>query len=234
MTLQTTELITDELDLLRRLVPLPHAKVIELGCGKADMAKRLMDMSLVASVTALEVDCAQLARNIENRSLDKVRFIFAGAEAIPFPDDSFHVALMLKSLHHVPLNALDRALEEIRRVLQPGGYLYVSEPVYAGDFNDIVRLFHDEKVERAAAYAALRRAVAKGDWEEMEEKICDVPLHFKNFDDFVERIVRVTHSDLKLDGEILREVEQRFARFMSADGAHFIRQMRINVLRKPD
>ncbi len=72
----------------------------------------------------------------------------------------FDLALMHKSLHHVPLTAMDQALAEVARVLRPGGYLYVSEPVYAGPLNEIVRLYNDEGVVRAAAQAALDRALS--------------------------------------------------------------------------
>jgi 16S rRNA A1518/A1519 N6-dimethyltransferase RsmA/KsgA/DIM1 with predicted DNA glycosylase/AP lyase activity len=60
----TRELVADEIELLRRLVPLEGARLVELGCGKAELARRLLERSLVASVTALEVDKAQHAANL--------------------------------------------------------------------------------------------------------------------------------------------------------------------------
>jgi len=36
-------------------------------------------------------------------------------------------ALIMKSLHPVPMGLLDRAMQEVRRVLKPGGWLFVSE-----------------------------------------------------------------------------------------------------------
>lgn len=231
MTTTEREMVTDELDVLRRLVPLDRARLIELGCGKADMARRLLESRTVSSVTALEVDDAQLRENLADPRLTGIEFVAAGAEAIPRPDHSYDIAMMLKSLHHVPLDRLDDALGEIGRVLRPGGYLYVSEPVYAGDFNDIVRLFHDEKVVRAAAYAALMRAVDTGAFESAQETTFDTPLSFRDFDDFVARVVNVTHSHLSLEGDTLAEVRRRFDRFMTPAGARFVRAMRINVLR---
>ena len=46
----------------------------------------------------------------------------AVVEDIPFPSGAFDLVLMLKSLHHVPLAHLDRALDEVARVLRPGGW----------------------------------------------------------------------------------------------------------------
>ena len=148
------------------------------------------------------------------------------------PDAQFDLAIMLKSLHHVPLDHLDAALAEVRRVLVPGGHLYVSEPVYAGEFNEVVRLFHDEGVVRAAAYRAIRHAAATGVLTLVGEHVFDTALAFRDYDDFVDRTVRVTHSDIRLPDDVANEVRERFERHMTPSGARFVRQMRVNVLRK--
>ncbi len=226
------EVIIDEIELLRRLVPLAGARVVELGCGRADVARRMLERQLVASVTAFEVDEVQHARNLADPHPAGLHFLAGSAEDIPLPDASCDVVIMLKSLHHVPIPRLDRAFAEIRRVLVPGGYLYVSEPVYAGDFNEIVRLFHDEGSVRAAAYDALQRAAA-GLLTHVEETVFSTPLAFRDFDDFIDRIVRATHSTLILEGETLAEVRRRFNRFVTPEGARFVREMHVNVLRRP-
>ncbi len=67
---------------------------------------------------------------------------------------------MLKSLHHVPVESMAQALVDAARVLRPGGHLYVSEPVYAGPLNEVVRLFNDEGKVRAAFEPHLRAGPA--------------------------------------------------------------------------
>ena len=109
-------------------------------------------------VIGIEVDDRQLAKN-RLAPAERLQFERAGAQAIPFAEASFDGALMLKSLHHVPMPDMDAALREVARVLKPGGWLYVSEPVYGGPLNEIVRLFNDEGEVRAAAQQALDRAV---------------------------------------------------------------------------
>jgi SAM-dependent methyltransferase len=124
------------------------------------------------------------------------------------------------------------ALAEVRRILVPGGWLYVSEPVYAGPFNEIMKLVHDEGTVRAAAYAALKRAADAGVLAWQDEIVFDTPLAFRDFDDFVDRMLRVTHSDLALSEELLAQVRQRFLPHLGSDGARFVRQMRVNLMRK--
>ncbi|MBN8764513.1 MAG: class I SAM-dependent methyltransferase, partial [Thiobacillus sp.] len=150
--------VADEADILDELLPLPGAKVLELGCGKADKTRLIARTA--ASVLALEVDTRQLAENQSAEKPDNVQFEFGGAEDIPVDDSSVDIVLMFKSLHHVPLERMDDVFSEIRRVLKPGGMAYISEPVYAGDFNEIIRLFHDERMVREAAFAAEVKAVS--------------------------------------------------------------------------
>lgn len=226
------DLVTDEVDFLRQQVPLAGARLVELGCGKADLARKLLARGLVASIDALEVDARQHAANVASVHPSTLRFIRAGAEAVPLPDACCDGVLMLKSLHHVPLDALDRALAEVRRILVPGGWLYVSEPVYAGAFNEIMKLVHDEGTVRAAAYAALERAADAGVLAWQDEIVFDTPLSFRDFDDFVDRMLRVTHTELALSDEVMAQLRQRFAPHQGADGARFVRQMRVNLMRK--
>ncbi len=229
----TQEIIADEVGYLASLVPLEGARVAELGCGKADFARKLVERTGVASVTAFEVDRVQHQRNLAGPQHPKLSFAYGGAEEIPMPDGAFDGVVMMKSLHHVPIGHLDRALADIRRVLKPGGWLYVSEPVYAGEFNEIVRLFHDEGVVRAEAYRALQRASNAGVMETALEHEFISPLAFRDYDDFVEKIVRATHSEHVYTEEVAAHVRARFAKHETPQGARFIRPMRVNLLRRP-
>lgn len=223
-------IVTDEAQFMARHLPLKDARIIELGCGKAEVARRLLEHHGVREVTGFEVDERQHAINLTAAPVPGLRFAAGAAQSIPRPDASCDGVMMLKSLHHVPIALMDQALREIARVLAPGGWLYVSEPVYAGDFNDLVRRFHDEGQVRAAAYAALQRASAAGVLSWDREVVFDTPLQFRDYEDFHGRIVQATHADHVLSPELAREVREHFQRHMGADGARFVRQMRINFL----
>ena len=226
-------LITNEFDLLQSLVELDqHPRIIELGCGAAELSRQLLARCPACEVTGLEVDKRQHAKNLLNPE-QRLHFIQAGAQAIPFEAERFDVALMLKSLHHVLLDQLSQALAEVHRVLRPKGLLYVSEPVFAGALNEVMRLFHDEERVRAAALRAVQDAVSSGGaWEQVTETFFDMPVHYRDFADFEQRMISVTYVNHRLDPSILQAVRARFEPHMTADGAHFVRPMRVNLLRK--
>ena len=226
-------LVDDELDLLAELVPVEGRDLIELGCGAAKLARTLLERCPESRVTGLEVDQRQHAKNLASPQ-SGLTFIAAGAQAIPLPDASFDAALMLKSLHHVPLPLMAQALGEIARVLRPHGMLYVSEPVYAGALNDVVRIYNDEGAVRAAAQAALDAALRTRAWEQVAERFFEMPANFADFSDFEQRMMHPTFVDHRIDDAKRAQVAAAFAPHMTPGGARFTRPMHVRVLRKRD
>lgn len=225
-------LIDDEFTLLQSLVDLAQRPdIIELGCGAAQLSRQLLERCPGCRVTGLEVDQRQHARNLQQPH-QRLQFVLAGAQAIPFEAERFDLALMLKSLHHVPPDQMDQALSEVHRVLRPKGLMYVSEPVFAGAFNEVMRLFHDEQRVRAAALRAVQQAVASGAWKPEAEIFFETPLHLRDFAEFQQRMIGVSFVDHRLEAATLQAVRERFESHMTADGAHFVRPMRVNLLRK--
>ncbi|HMO45580.1 MAG TPA: class I SAM-dependent methyltransferase [Rubrivivax sp.] len=227
-------LVDDELELLAELLPLQRGlQIVELGCGNARLARALLRRFPACRVSALEVDARQHAKNLAEPQ-PGLSFVAAPAQAIPFADAGFDLALMLKSLHHVPLPAMDAALAEARRVLRARGVLYVSEPVYDGPLNEIVRLFNDEGTVRAAAQAALDRALAGGGWDAVLERRFHTAVQFRDFADFERRMVDVSFAERHLDDALRAQVRARFEPHLGPDGARFVRPMQLRLLRRRD
>lgn len=227
----TSQRVDDELEVLAHLVPLVGQRIVELGCGAAHLVRQLLTRHPDNHVTGLEVDERQHAKNLASPQAG-LDFFVAGAQAIPFPDASFDLALMLKSLHHVPLPLLAQALDEVARVLRPGGHLYVSEPVYGGPYNDVIRVFNDEGVVRAAAQAAVDEALRQGTWQQVAERRFEMPVHFKDFADFEQRAMRPTFADHRIDDAKLAAARAAFAPHSGPNGAHFHRPMHVRLLQR--
>ena len=225
-------LVEDELDVLAQLLPLERQRIIELGCGDARLVRALLRRWPSCRVAALETDRRQHAKNLESPQ-DGIVFVAAAAQAIPAPAAAFDIALMLKSLHHVPLDTMAAALDEIARVVRGGGHFYVSEPVYAGPLNDVMRLFHDEGRVRAAAQAALDAAAQGGAWRQVAERRFATPVRFGSFDDFERRMMRPTFADHQLDDALVARVRDAFAPHCDAGGsASFARPLHVRLLQR--
>jgi len=221
-----------ERDIWRQMLPLDGKRILELGCGRAELTRAIAGEGQNRSVAALEVDERQHRINLTLSDLPNVQFARGGAEAIPYPDGSFDVVLMFKSLHHVPVAEMAAAMREIARVLTPDGLAYISEPIYAGAFNEILRMFHDEEQVRRAAFAAVQQAVDSGLFALVEERFFNTPMHFADFAEFEQKVIGATHSDHRLTSELHAEVSARFGAHVGPDGAHFAQPMRVDLLRK--
>jgi ubiquinone/menaquinone biosynthesis C-methylase UbiE len=222
-----------ELDLMEQIVELNGVKLIEIGCGAARLARDCLLLHPTTSVTALEVDAIQMQKNMTQPPLPNLHFVSASGHAIPAALDSFDGAFMLKSLHHVPEPWLGTALAEISRVLKPGGWFYVSEPIYAGSLNDIVKLFNDEGAVRAAAQEALNLAIQNKVFEAVSEHRFAQSVHYGSFEQFAKRMLYPSFIDLQITPDLISKVEQAYAPHQQADGAHFVRPMHVRLLRKP-
>lgn len=226
-------LVCDESEIYEKLLPLQGADILELGCGKAEKTRAISQGGKARSITALEVDEIQHAANLRSNEPANVTFRLGGAETIPAENDSFDIVLMFKSLHHVPVAKMDQAMAEIARVLKPGGLAYISEPVFAGAFNEILRLFHDEQEVRDAAFAAVERAVTDERFELAGEIFFATPGRYETFEEFEERILNVTHTEHRLSPEVYQQVRAKFMSHMTSKGANFEMPLRVDLLRKP-
>ena len=96
--------------------------MLDIGCGPrgslnwADMARRRVGLDPLAD------DYRELG--IASHPME---YVAAGAEAMPFEDDSFDVVTSLNSLDHV--DDLGATVREVKRVLRPGGHLVLAVEV---------------------------------------------------------------------------------------------------------
>ncbi|MDY7094231.1 MAG: class I SAM-dependent methyltransferase [Acidobacteriota bacterium] len=102
----------------------PGARVLEVGA-----VPLLLTAALAAQeyrVHALDVAPQRFAGAIERLGLDVLR-CDVETEPMPFPDDSFDVVLFNEIFEHLRIDPIF-TLEEVLRVLAPGGRLLLSTP----------------------------------------------------------------------------------------------------------
>jgi ubiquinone/menaquinone biosynthesis C-methylase UbiE len=102
----------------------PGDIVIDIGCGPGVAARYAARQGArVVGVDPAPV-MLRVARRTTRRSLD-VRFVEGAAETLPIEGGAASVVWALATTHH--WSDLDRALDEMRRVLRPGGRAVVIE-----------------------------------------------------------------------------------------------------------
>ncbi len=77
-----------ESEIYNEVLNLDGKRILELGCGKADITRDIACNGQNRSVIALEVDEQQHEKNLEIRGLPNVSFEAGGAENIPVDDSS--------------------------------------------------------------------------------------------------------------------------------------------------
>lgn len=224
------DLVCAEHEIYDELLELDGKRIVELGCGAAEITREIATSGHDRRLTAFEVDEIQHAANLQISDLPNVSFQTGGAEAIPLENRSQDIVFMFKSLHHVPIEHLDRAMQEIHRVLVPGGLAYISEPLYMGELNDVLRLFHDEKEVREAAFNAMEHAVENGLFTLKEEVFFKVPIKLEGFSEFAAKTINVTHTDHQLSEETYREVKTVFEKHFASNGGDFTLPVRVDLL----
>ena len=224
--------VADELVLMAECLDLRECAVLELGCGKARQARGLLQRFPSARVIGIEPDQALVVGNAQ-RPQAGLRVLEGRAETVACAEASFDMVWMLKSLHHIP--DMPQALAQAARVLRPGGWLYVSEPVYAGQLNEIVRLYNDEGAVRATAQQALDAAAASPLWTAQREWRFVQAVHFANVQDFEDRMMQTALRKLPDEaarGHLRRQVQTAYRPHQRDDGAHFVRPMHARALQR--
>lgn len=221
-----------EPEVFESLLSLDNQNILELGCGDATLTRLIATTGENRTITAMEVDTIQHQKNLLIDDLPMVTFKLAGSENISATDNSFDTVFMFKSLHHVPETQMPKALKEVKRVLKPGGKAYISEPVFSGDFNEVLRLFHDEEKVRAAAFEAIKQAVESSQFALVNELFFNTPVVFENFAQFADKVIGATHSDHNLSEELLSEVKQKFNAIHASNDGSFLIPIRVDLLQK--
>jgi ubiquinone/menaquinone biosynthesis C-methylase UbiE len=210
-----------------------HGKrVIDVGSGDGTVTRLMAREG--ARVLGLECGPAQLAKAQESPKVGDERYVDAVAQAMPAPDASADLVIFINSLHHVPIDGQRQALEEAARVLVDGGLLYIAEPLAEGPMYELMRPIDDEGEVRAAAYAQIMDAPARGFepvWEQRHLMSRRVP-HYEALRESSIRIdpARAPRFDA-LDAQLRAGFEQRATR-LPEGGWELVQPIRTNLLKR--
>ncbi|MGV0028759.1 class I SAM-dependent methyltransferase [Phormidesmis priestleyi] len=96
----------------------PTSKVLDLCCGSGQTTQFLVERS--RHVTGLDASPLSIARAKQN--VPQADYLEAFAEEIPLPDNQFDLVHTSAAMHEMEPEQLKQILQEVYRVLKPGGY----------------------------------------------------------------------------------------------------------------
>jgi ubiquinone/menaquinone biosynthesis C-methylase UbiE len=131
----------------------PGHRVLEIGCGTANLAILAKRLHPKADIIGLDPDPKALARSrrkAERKALS-IQLDRGFSDVLPYPDGSFDRVLSALMFHHLlSLDDKIKTLCEVRRVLRPGGSLHLLDlaggmPTSGGR---LARLLHRNHLHR--------------------------------------------------------------------------------------
>lgn len=98
--------------------------VLDIGCGTGRLYQLFTDFQ---GVEYLGVDQSEEQINMAKKDFPNNKYLLAEMTSLPLSDKKFDFVFCIATLHHLPDEVSRiKALEEIKRVLKPGGYLFLT------------------------------------------------------------------------------------------------------------
>jgi ubiquinone/menaquinone biosynthesis C-methylase UbiE len=124
--------------LFAHLLPRDPDSIVDFGCGAAWYFPILSRFTKKLVGLDISEDLLKLAGElVKNQKIDNVDLKHYDGERMPFEDNSQSCVCEWDTLHHV--EKIDHALDEIHRVLKPGGVFVGIEP---NVFNFLMAVYH--------------------------------------------------------------------------------------------
>jgi len=121
-------------------------KVLEVGCGNTFSSAFLPKTRLLVCSDLPEPDIihnksnlAQVKKNSDSLGLENLKFIGCTALELPFKNETFDVVFSQYVLEHIKCQ--DKAIEEFKRVLKPGGLIISLVPNFIERFYEFPRYY---------------------------------------------------------------------------------------------
>ncbi|MCU0570900.1 MAG: class I SAM-dependent methyltransferase [Oculatellaceae cyanobacterium Prado106] len=109
---------------LNRLALKSGERILDLGCGTGTLIQQLLQINAQLEVTGLD-PTAEMIAVAQQKLPPSVDLRVASATSIPFPDATFDRVISTSAFHYFRDPA--PALEEVHRVLKPGGQLILTD-----------------------------------------------------------------------------------------------------------
>jgi ubiquinone/menaquinone biosynthesis C-methylase UbiE len=112
-------------------------RLLDLGCGDGTTEKYIHQYFPSIQCDGIDVSEASLAE-AARKNIHAASFTLYDGEVIPFEDNFFDIVFVAAVFHHIDFSLHDALIQEIYRVLKPGGRVYFFEH---NPLNPVTRYF---------------------------------------------------------------------------------------------
>jgi SAM-dependent methyltransferase len=98
-------------------------RILDIGCGDGAVS---LELARITGATVIGIEISDGAVAVCRQRGVEAHQLTLGIEPLPFEDESVDLVYMAEVLEHLPRP--DRGVEEIHRVLRPGGHLVLTTP----------------------------------------------------------------------------------------------------------
>lgn len=150
--------------------------ILDVGTGKGGFIPVLQDTFLNASITGIDPD--EEALKTARKAFPGLVFRNMAAEKLQFENNTFNLASMSMALHH--LRKTNRGLLEMKRVVKPGGWIILNEPI-SDNLNpaqEVHKMYHHFKSKIDRMTGICHRETFKKNSILQMLKVADIPVQF--------------------------------------------------------
>jgi tRNA (cmo5U34)-methyltransferase len=137
------------------------ARILELGTGTGETARRVLDLHPQAHLVGLDASAAMLELARAALPADRVTLVL-GDLAAPLPDGRFDLVVSALCVHHLDGPGKEDLFRRIAAVLAPGGRLVLADVVVPLDPADAVTPLDPAHDRPSSALDQLRWLAAAG------------------------------------------------------------------------
>jgi len=107
-------------------------RLLDVGCGDGKLLFALAGFLQSCELYGVDISEKKIRKCQKKKKSNSIKFNLAAAEKLPFEDEYFDAITCTNLIHHLPQRV--RAIDEMYRVLKPGGILYILEGIHSKSY----------------------------------------------------------------------------------------------------
>jgi len=127
---------------------------------------------------------------------------------------------------------MKKALAEIKRVLKSNALAYISEPLFKGEQNELITMFHDEEQVRIDAFEHIKEVVENEEFKLFRELFFQTEVKYKDFEDFKIKQMNLSYNDNNITNDLEEKIKNKFNNYNNGKNVSFMKPFRVDILQK--